>query len=125
MAQIALAYAGLPDIDMAPPLDALDQDCLDEIRAVLKKHKKLDRFGVCLLHGHFLVKSDEIMLESCDVDKRELTIRPVSLSVIPEKQLRETMWRLGDSTATQVCMMSCVANGSTGRHERKHVKFPG
>ena len=41
------------DINDVEPLNEGDQACLTEIREVLKKHGKRERFGVALLHRHF------------------------------------------------------------------------
>ncbi|MDT0449491.1 hypothetical protein RM609_10460 [Streptomyces sp. DSM 40473] len=38
--------------------------------AVLEKHGNLDRFGLCLLHDHFPVASDEVLVETHDADAR-------------------------------------------------------
>jgi hypothetical protein len=50
-----MAYTELPDIDETAPLDASDHSCMKEIRDVLARHDKLNRFGLTLLHTHFPV----------------------------------------------------------------------
>jgi hypothetical protein len=66
----------LPDITDVRPVDETDQACLAEIRDVLTRHAAIARFGVTLLHDHFPLGDDEILLEVADPDTRTLTIRP-------------------------------------------------
>ena len=47
---LALAYRDLADIDAVPALNDGDMACLSEIRDILRKHGKLERFGVNLGH---------------------------------------------------------------------------
>ena len=49
----------LTDIDEVERLSESDQACFDDIREALRKHGKLQRFGVTLLHSHFPVQDDE------------------------------------------------------------------
>lgn len=66
------------------PIDNNDADCLNEIREVLEKHDNLGRFGLALLHNHFELKTDEILLETTDVETREQFLRPVKQSWMDE-----------------------------------------
>src|SRR5437867_11090458 len=66
------------------PIDQSDAECLEEIRRVLEKHNSLQRFGVSLLHSHFDLADDELMLETTDVEKREHWVRPVKKSYLKE-----------------------------------------
>jgi hypothetical protein len=54
-----MQWETLPALHEAPALDDGDLACLDEIRAVLAWHRKLDRFAVHLAHQHFAVGPDE------------------------------------------------------------------
>jgi hypothetical protein len=65
-----------PDIMDVEPLGAADHACLQEIKDVLLRHGRLNRFGVTLLHEHFAISHDEILVEECDPANRTLTIRP-------------------------------------------------
>jgi hypothetical protein len=53
----------LPDVTEVDPVDATDMAILAEIQDVLKRHNALGRFGVNLLHQHFDMADDEIMVE--------------------------------------------------------------
>lgn len=50
MSVLALAYQGLPHIDDVAPFSDADRACLNEVRAVLDRYGKTNRFGICLLH---------------------------------------------------------------------------
>jgi hypothetical protein len=81
-------------IEDVPPLDDNDLVCLQEIRAVLKKHRKIDRFGVTLLHQHFDLKSGEILMETASDQNRSMTQEPVFVGEV-ERNAVDTSWYLG------------------------------
>ena len=72
-----MQWADLKDIDEVEPIGVRDYECLAEIREVLKKHGKRDRLGVALLHKHFDMVGDEVLVEYSDKEERVLTIKPV------------------------------------------------
>jgi hypothetical protein len=112
----------LPDIDEVPPLSEADQPCLDEIRAVLVKHDALLRFGVALLHEHFEVADDEILVETIDVASRTLTSRPEKIADLGHYRSVETSWRLDDRTAMARCTSACrPASFTEARHKQVHI----
>ncbi len=47
---------------------------------MLQKHRALSRFGVSLLHSHFDLAEDQMMMETTDLDEREHLVRPVKRS---------------------------------------------
>lgn len=122
MTILALAYQGLPHIDDVAPFSEADQTCLDEIRAVLDRHGKIDRFGVCLLHKHFPIEDGEILVETCDEEERTLTLRPVNKDCLPAHSVVETVWRFDRTGASAACWKACVADGPAGTHRGKHVQ---
>jgi hypothetical protein len=67
-----MQWETLPALHEAPALDDGDLACLDEIRAVLARNGKLDRFAVHLAHQHFAVGPDEILVEYPDPESRRL-----------------------------------------------------
>ena len=87
------------------PVGDDDADCLKEIRSVLERHNALDRFGVTLLHSHFDLAEDEMMLETTDVDKREHYVRPVKRSFFDGTGVTAQTTVVGFDTRgyTQVC----------------------
>jgi hypothetical protein len=72
-----------PHIDEVTPFAGEDVDCLREIREVLERHDRLGRFGVTLLHSHFNVAPDEVLVETAS-DERTLTVAPVKTSELPQ-----------------------------------------
>ena len=109
---------GLPDIDDVAPLSADDHACIEEVKAVLAKHGKLERFGISLLHSHFPVAEDEMLIEYSDDAKRELTIRPVPTSELEGSQIKETNWRLDTEESTANCTFACIPGCNYSHHDR-------
>ena len=69
-------YAVLPNID-SPAMEALDDsdwECLDEIGGLLIAKGANDRFGVTLLHSHFPIGDNEIIVEEPRPFERAFTL---------------------------------------------------
>ena len=98
------ALPKLPDITEVAPVGGKDQACIAEVRAVLDRHCALHRFGLTLLHQHFDMSDDEILVESVDAENRVLTIRPAKVDT---RDGIETSWRLDDPAAMQRCETLC------------------
>lgn len=109
----------LRDIDDVRPRSVGDEECINEIREVLRKHGALQRFGVTLLHQHFPVAGDEILVETCDVENRTLTIQPAKQAEIGSGRVMETNWRLDTNTVTSGCTQICTLDPDDHRHIRK------
>lgn len=121
MTQIAvypLQWSSLEHIDDVRPIDERDADCLEEIRHVLEKHGSLRRFGVALLHSHFGVADDELLLETTDVEKREHWVRPVKKAFMEEAGLeaQTTVVCFDEHGYSQACVCCRDKSGHTGRH---------
>ena len=93
----------LPKIEKITPISGRDNACLQELKATLKKYGKLKRFGVTLLHRHFDLLDDEILVETCDYSSRKLTVTPIKSSIVNLEQYVETGWRLDTGEALQRC----------------------
>ncbi|MFH9350398.1 hypothetical protein [Kitasatospora sp. NPDC017646] len=65
----------LPAFEEAKGLGPQDSQFVHDIVDVLEKHGNLDRFGLCLLHQHFPVAGDEVLVETHDLAARTLQIR--------------------------------------------------
>ncbi|WP_457492368.1 hypothetical protein [Tardiphaga sp. P5_C7] len=120
MTATALAYLDLKDIDDVAPLSADDDACLQELREVLRKHGRLDRFGVTLLHQQFPIEENEVLVETSDSDPRELRMTVKPSIVLTTERLVKTAWRLQDGAAITGCYNACVAAG--GGHTRRHIE---
>jgi hypothetical protein len=103
METIATTQRPYADINVIEPVSSHDEECIAELRAVLKRHGRLHRFGISLLHTHFDMTDDEILLETCDDERRTLTIRPVKKSELDDADLIFTNWSLGQEDALQAC----------------------
>jgi len=111
MTELALApmqWSKLDDIDDVEPVGENDTDCLSEIRDVLRKYGMMKRFGVALLHSHFDVANDEIMLETNDPESRTLLTRPVKMDGQSAENIGTVfMLREGDVITTAWCKSYC------------------
>lgn len=118
-----IQWAELSDIDEIEPLNENDADCLAEIREVLKKHGKRDRFGVALLHAHFPMTDDEILVETTDRDARRLTLEPVNLRDAGDTM--GTVWKLldGDFHTMAHCHKFCKRDWLTKGHYKSHTEI--
>jgi hypothetical protein len=73
-------YIALPDIDLTGVgiLAADDYSCLAEVARCLIREHANERFGATLLHSHFPVRDDEILVEEAHIDPPLITLRPMS-----------------------------------------------
>jgi hypothetical protein len=115
-----MQWALTPDIADVPPLSDEDGACLRDLRDVLAKHGRLERFGVALIHKHFQIAADECLVETIDLEHRTLTTRPVKKVALGNAI--QTQWRLTDGQPVVVCDYWC--NWDSG-HSRKHNQKPG
>lgn len=106
----------LRDIDEVAARGEADEECIAEVKAVLERHCRLSRFGLLLLHSHFPVAADEVLVEECDHVSRTLTIRPKQKSTLTEVVVKETQWRLDSESALTSCMQICTYNQGDGGH---------
>lgn len=122
----------VPDITEVRPVDDADRDCLLELRAVLERHHALDRFGVNLLHDHFDVAEDEVLLEVCDVEQHTLTIRPGPAAADVDGRFVATNFQFtadlapdgSPVAANLVCKVGCFVD-LKDKHKRTHDKVWG
>lgn len=105
MEALQLSARPLSDIREVEPFGPKDQACFDEVRDVLARHGMLSRFGVTLLHRHFEVGNDEVLVERIDVEKRILQTTPVPRDEVGDAI--QTSWRFDDSVIGQMCETQC------------------
>lgn len=101
-----MSWQGLPGVDGVVPLNDADNAVVSEIRDVLAKHGALDRFGLALLHSHFEVSDDEVLVESVDLEARSLVVRPMPLSEVVGS-LRPTVFRLTQDAEAVITAQYC------------------
>jgi hypothetical protein len=92
MAITAIQYNSFSDIDDAMHLDASDLICLSEIQELLEAHGKEQRFSIGLIHKHFDLLDNEVLLETCDPVRRTLKCQPVDRSVLGSGKVVATSW---------------------------------
>lgn len=114
----AMQWSKLDYIDDVQPIGDQDAACLLEIRDVLAKHGKLDRFGVSLLHSHFQLDDDEMMLETTDISKREHWVRPVKKAALADMNLtaQTTVVSFSEDGYAQHCGCCMNKHGHSGAH---------
>jgi hypothetical protein len=107
-----------PDAADVKPWSVDDVPLFAELRAVLKRHGALSRFGITLLREPFDVCGNESLIEVCDRESRTLTTRPRSEDDVSGATLIETNWRLDSPVAVRECEKKCV--GTTAGHKEIH-----
>ena len=109
------------DINVIREIGQSDEDCLAEIREVLAKHNCLDRFGVTLLHTHFDMDDDEILMETCDPATRTLTITPIKKADMDPDDVIITNWSLNNGESLQGCSKKDHFMDLQGCSKKDHV----
>lgn len=121
-----IQWSSLKDIDAVEPINDNDTDCLIEIRDVLKKHGKMERLGVALLHSHFDLESDEILLESSDEENRTLITQAVRQAEAGNSNIATIlMLREGDAATMSWCRKYCKLGPFGGHAVKSHNVVPG
>lgn len=122
--KLAWAYSDnfndLPVIEDVQPISEQDLECLHEVREVLKKHSRLQRFGVALLHKHFDLQEGEVLVETTDEVAREQIIEPKFLADIEGQSLIPTILSLANEETLLGCYIVCAVNANG--HRRAHGK---
>lgn len=83
----------LPNFMETHELTDHDEKCLEELQSVIEKYNLTGKFGVSLLHKHFEIEKDEVLLEKNDPVTRELTSRPIKVASNMEESYAVTQWR--------------------------------
>lgn len=114
-------WASLRDIDDVAPLNDTDGAVLEEIRQVLLRHGKSERFGVCLLHKHFDLSDEEVAVEYTDNENRISQIIVKNKNDVEENSV-QTIWRFQSEGPTMgtICIARCGKSGMT--HSTVHQK---
>ena len=91
------ATPSVPDLQDVSPLDSSDIECMKDIKEVLEKHGKVNRFGLALLHKHFPVNPQDVLVEEVDQANRTLTQRVMGRDELTGVPVVDTSWHLGSS----------------------------
>ena len=105
-------YRGLTDIDDTPDPSQSEREQLERLADFMAKEGMTERFGITLLHDHFPVSDDEILIEFYDAENRTLTTRPCPKTDLAKytQAPRETQWRW-DNASGLLCLIHCINNG--------------
>lgn len=116
-----IQWALLPDDADVPRISAEDHACLDAVCEVLVRFGAVGRFGVHLVHKHFDVAPDEVLVEYTDIDARTLNCGVERRAADMQGHQRiETMWSFVGEGAARVCDQQWVYNsGHANRHYRR------
>lgn len=114
-----MTWNDLPSIHAVSKPDKTDEHCLEEIRTVLKKHGKTSRFGITLLHQHFKLRKDELLVEHCDSKRRVLTTKPMKGRKLIAKKYLPTVWRF-DGAKAQGCSYCPMYGNQHAGHKDSH-----
>lgn len=118
----------LPAVEDAQPLGDGDERLVADLKDVLHRHGALNRLGIVLLHEHFPVHDDEVLVETNDPEARTLALHPLRLNELPAGlRLMQTSWRLDVDDPLHLvggkCVTSCYVD-LRDRHKRKHEQTP-
>ncbi len=88
---VSAAGSSLPHFEEAEPLGPEDAEFVRDLAAVLARHGNLNRFGLCLLHDHFPVAADEVLVETNDSAARTLHAHVEKAD--GTRHIKATQWR--------------------------------
>jgi hypothetical protein len=123
--KVSAAYemVPLPHINDVEPRSERDDALFDDVRQVLARYGALSRFGITLLHQHFEVALDEVMMESVDEEARVEAASPVKRDGGATESAVETSWRLDAPTSARFCERMCQRPwGPNGPHTGGHIR---
>ncbi|MEU1008801.1 hypothetical protein [Streptomyces sp. NPDC005890] len=99
----------LPRFEEAEALGPQDAEFVRDLVGVLAKHGNLNRFGLCLLHDHFPLAADEVLVETNDSRARTLHVHVEKAG--RTRHLKASQWRFvphaGREPGTQSPEVSC------------------
>jgi len=116
-----IQWTSLVDIDEVEAVGDRDYAVLDEIRKVLVRHGYTHRFGICLLHKHFDLGNDEVLMETTDGNTRKSTLAVERRGEQLTNSI-ETMWKFSDKSgplAVTKCVARCHYDSG---HRQVHAK---
>jgi hypothetical protein len=116
----------LTDVQEVKPLNEKDQQLFNELYEVLNRHGALKRFGITLLHQHFEVADDEVLLEQTDRRNRRQVITPIKILTLKGMKVLKTAWRLDTGKAALVCVCVVIPceGGTVHDHTSAQIEPP-
>ncbi|MFF7367856.1 hypothetical protein [Streptomyces tricolor] len=129
---VSAPRTALPRFEEAEGLGPQDAEFVRDMVAVLAKHGNLNRFGLCLLHDHFPLAADEVLVETNDVAARTLSVHVEKAH--RTRHLKASQWRFvphagggpgaGAGTCQEIllCTTLDLCPGSADTHEAPSVE---
>lgn len=113
-----MQWSKLADLHDVSPLGGDDMECMRAVRAVLKQFNKLDRFALHLIHKHFEIADDEVLVEYSNAENREQIMRAEKRDSADARDAVPTTWILKDEMqAMATCVCATRSDGHQARHE--------
>ena len=113
-----MQWARTKDLHDCSPIAEDDLTCMEEVRSVLARHNKLDRFALHLIHKHFDLADDEILVEYSDPTVREQFFRVEKAESETAANAIPTTWTLEKLQPSARCVCAYrPGHGHLGRHE--------
>ena len=113
-----LQWRRLKDLREVAPLDERDLACMAELRDVLARHGRLERFAVQLIHKHFELTDGEVLVEYSDAARREHRLCVERRDSAAARGAIPTTWALDRQQPLVACVCAFRTDqGHLGRHE--------
>ena len=113
----AMQWTRVADLRDVAPLNDADLACMRELRDVLARHGRLDRFALHLVHRHFALAAHEVLVEISDPQARvqRLSVHPRASPELVDAV--PTTWTLAGGHAEVHCVCAWRGGlGHLGRH---------
>jgi hypothetical protein len=113
-----MQWSLLQDLRDVAPLDDADVACMHELRDVLARHGRLGRFALHLVHRHFELTENEVLVEYSDPAVREQRLRVEPRAGASLRNAIPTTWMFDAERPLVACVCaSSDGKGHLGRHE--------
>lgn len=112
-----MQWANIKDLHECEPLSDADLACMRDVRAALAKHGKLNRFALHLVHKHFDIAEDEVLVEYSESSTREQFFRVEKATSETALHAIPTTWTLESMEPMARCVCATRQGGHLGRHE--------
>jgi hypothetical protein len=121
MVPLAFATNSLRDIHEVSSRSPAEDGCFAELKEVLRRHGLEKKYGITLLHKHFDLRDDEILVEHTDIGQRTLVSKPMKVGSVPTQNLIEVTWSLDNDLVVGNCRSHCYYDWTMVRHETRHT----
>lgn len=117
---LALAVNNLNNINDVERRLESEAGFFTEVRELLKRHGLEKKYGLALLHKHFDLDDDEVLMEYTDLENRMLVSKATKRTEISFVNAIETVWSLDNDNVTTGCAVFCFYNNEARQHVPQH-----